>query len=545
MPIPEPLSALTLYSTYHTADEVMILDTVDTTMASTGTNKRIQFSTLLSMSGAAPLISPTFTGTVTLPAASNMPGPVFNVRAYGAIGDGSTDDTIAIQAAITAAAAVSGIVYFPVGIYKFSTLAITGLITLQGSGWNVNLNVLGAFSLPAYGTSTNFGGTILRSTATSGKAISFSPAAPGEICLRDLAVVGPGSGSSVGLAIGTSSLSVVGGVISNVWVGNFATGVVLANVEDYAITGLRIRGCTTGISLLTNSNNDVFVNLDVEYCVTGLVMDSSSLGNTVYSGVFQENTGAACTLNGSCNALYNCYFENPSCTYAVSVVGGTSNAIRDSILSWPADNINIGSNAVCTLVDNYLATSGATVSDAGVDTMVSYSNAIKPYSVAATASITAPILTANSYITVNSGTANAITINRIGSGSTNGSYWGFQIQNASAGDDLVLAQSGSAFATGGIFSWVGNSQPFMYVPGGSAFVIGTGTGNTGAIANFSSSGVSIPNGSLTVGGATIRADGSLGLPTLADSAAVNSSLYFSSSTSKLTYKDSGGILHAV
>ena len=41
----------------------------------------------------------------------------------------------------------------------------------------------------------------------------------------------------------------------------------------------------------------------------------------------------------------------------------------------------------------------------------------------------------------------------------------------------------------------------------------------------------------------IRPDGSVGLPTLADSAAVNSSLYFSSSTSKLCYKDSTGGLH--
>ncbi len=47
----EPISSLTLYTTYHTADEVEILDTVDQTFAPTGTNKRIPFSTLLSMAG--------------------------------------------------------------------------------------------------------------------------------------------------------------------------------------------------------------------------------------------------------------------------------------------------------------------------------------------------------------------------------------------------------------------------------------------------------------------------------------------------------------
>jgi len=47
----EPISALTLLTSYSTADEVEILDVSDTTFASTGTNKRIQFSTLLTMAG--------------------------------------------------------------------------------------------------------------------------------------------------------------------------------------------------------------------------------------------------------------------------------------------------------------------------------------------------------------------------------------------------------------------------------------------------------------------------------------------------------------
>ena len=43
----------------------------------------------------------------------------------------------------------------------------------------------------------------------------------------------------------------------------------------------------------------------------------------------------------------------------------------------------------------------------------------------------------------------------------------------------------------------------------------------------------------------IRPDGSIGLPTLTDTAAVKNSLYYSSTTSKLCYKDSSGNLHAV
>jgi hypothetical protein len=58
----EPISALPLFTSYSTADEVEILDVSDTTFASTGTNKRIQFSTLLTMAG----VGTTATGDVTL-----------------------------------------------------------------------------------------------------------------------------------------------------------------------------------------------------------------------------------------------------------------------------------------------------------------------------------------------------------------------------------------------------------------------------------------------------------------------------------------------
>lgn len=45
-------------------------------------------------------------------------GDWFNVKSYGALGNGSTDDTTAVQAAIDAAAAAGGgVVYFPRGVY--------------------------------------------------------------------------------------------------------------------------------------------------------------------------------------------------------------------------------------------------------------------------------------------------------------------------------------------------------------------------------------------------------------------------------------------
>jgi hypothetical protein len=62
---------------------------------------------------------------------------VYNVRAvqFGAKGDGVTDDTAAIQAALTAAAASGGgTVFVPAGTYVISNLLIDSYVTLAGEG---------------------------------------------------------------------------------------------------------------------------------------------------------------------------------------------------------------------------------------------------------------------------------------------------------------------------------------------------------------------------------------------------------------------------
>lgn len=69
---------------------------------------------------------------------AGLTGVVFNVKSptYGAIGNGTTDDTAAVQAAITAAAVAGGTVLFPAGTYR-----CTAALTLAT---NVNLLGVGA-----------------------------------------------------------------------------------------------------------------------------------------------------------------------------------------------------------------------------------------------------------------------------------------------------------------------------------------------------------------------------------------------------------------
>lgn len=72
---------------------------------------------------------PTFLAGVT--------GLFFNVKdpTYGALGDGSTDDTTKIQAALTAAAINGGIVFFPPGTYRITAnLSVGGNVDIWGCG---------------------------------------------------------------------------------------------------------------------------------------------------------------------------------------------------------------------------------------------------------------------------------------------------------------------------------------------------------------------------------------------------------------------------
>lgn len=61
-------------------------------------------------------------------------GFVANAKHYGATGNGSTDDTAAIQAAITAATGTGGTVYLPPGTYLCGTINLAANVALQGAG---------------------------------------------------------------------------------------------------------------------------------------------------------------------------------------------------------------------------------------------------------------------------------------------------------------------------------------------------------------------------------------------------------------------------
>lgn len=97
-------------------------------------------------------------GTPTTRSIAARFGEVYNVKDYGAVGNGSTDDTVAIQAALNAVPITGGVVYFPpsagTSFYRFTAaLVIKSYTTIFGYGAKLKNIGTGVFAgLTAVGT---------------------------------------------------------------------------------------------------------------------------------------------------------------------------------------------------------------------------------------------------------------------------------------------------------------------------------------------------------------------------------------------------------
>ncbi|WP_158861995.1 glycosyl hydrolase family 28-related protein [Leifsonia sp. AG29] len=296
-----------------------------------------------------------------------------DVRDYGAKLDGATDDSGAVQAA--ANANPGRVITVPAGVSVWASGVTLGHgQTLRGAGQQDWRDRTGAFGDSNYANNANYNGTVIRFSGTTGTAITILDTEVNSGGVEDFTLIGPGSGTSTGIAVGSSSMSVVNLKVSRVKVANFYLGVWTQNVNEATFTALMIRGCSTGINLDTATNNNAFTMLDIERCGNGVIIGSTSWANSFYSLIAQSCSGIGVQVSGQLNAFYNPYFE--------ANTGGCFNVLsgaRGTVLDAPmyggssgalANAVTIASGALYTALRSHSSNPAAIITNAGTGTRV-------------------------------------------------------------------------------------------------------------------------------------------------------------------------------
>lgn len=113
----------------YTFDDIRIVNN-RLKIGTSGTSVRLQDSAIL---GSKIYINNNSDYTGTSPSQTDYP-QVFNVKAYGATGDGTTDDTAAFVACALATDTTGGIIHVPLGTYIVSQFTISSRTVVQGCG---------------------------------------------------------------------------------------------------------------------------------------------------------------------------------------------------------------------------------------------------------------------------------------------------------------------------------------------------------------------------------------------------------------------------
>jgi hypothetical protein len=235
---------------------------------------------------------------------------VVSVKDFGAVGDGVTNDTAAIQAALTYASSIYATVLFPTGTYLVSATLNAGNASIQGGD-------SGQATIKYTGSSNLFG-------AVTAKGIAFE---------------GPGKGTA---SIGILIVDGYRNLIERCFFTKFGSAIKLSGSGQKICESLFYE-CGYGVWVVKYSTNDPTTTFTseknwYENCNRGLWIDSTGttggggfISCTSKDDIFQLNTGYGLVVNkaGFPFSLINPHTEQNSIT-----AGNYAFGFTDSPITW-------------------------------------------------------------------------------------------------------------------------------------------------------------------------------------------------------------------
>lgn len=290
-----------------------------------------------------------------------------SVKDFGATGDGTTDDTAAVQAAIDYAMANSRSVLVPPGDYS-----VTGLTAVLTAGADT-------CSFTMHGQSRNGARFTKRDSSTDPILAVSHTTEPttANVDIQNLAFFGNAKGSD-----GVRLTSIGSATLSRLWVRNCDNGINFVGVICSEVENTYIAGCNTGAKLRANSSLSAYSNANT--FLSCRIGDNTTFGIDFGQGSLlrlrdcdlEQNGTAADTTTGGLMIRSSVFSE---IGYAIVIIDGTW---FEGNRGWTIQCEALGSTAVAMSVanTNFLTSESGRAFYVGAGGLFTFDNVMMPSS---------------------------------------------------------------------------------------------------------------------------------------------------------------------
>jgi hypothetical protein len=275
---------------------------------------------------------------------------IYHPYSYGAIGDGSTDDTTAVQACFDAAKAAGGMVWLPDATFRVTSTIFWDNSATVGTTARMNIQGCGAANSIIFGD--GIAGPTLRYL---GGDFSAGTTQVGYVNIKGVQILGDGTGGSIGLRMHNAAFS----HLQDVLCAGHVLGAEFRDCDQMQLDTCNFRENQEGIDFLAGTitgNNSIIFN-------------NCNISNNSVRGLEGTNM-LACTFNGG-SIQYN---GTPVPTADAATPG--TNVTNTNM--WGAkflhtDDLGYGTiNFIGTIIEGNSYAGLWFVDDVGVDTNLRY-----------------------------------------------------------------------------------------------------------------------------------------------------------------------------